>query len=92
MPTRWPAASGPGRTWEPGEILAFGSDGIGDQVDLEGFGLHLMECLQAAPGELSGVCGDLLDGLAELRSEAGYAFDDNLSLVALQAPIGGGSC
>jgi serine/threonine protein phosphatase PrpC len=76
------------RTWEPGELLAFGSDGIGDQVELEGFGLHLRECLLAAPGTLSGACGTLLDGLAELRSEAGYAFDDNLSLVVLQAPAG----
>jgi serine/threonine protein phosphatase PrpC len=78
---------------EPEEILAFGSDGIGDQVDLEGFGLHLLERVRTARSDLFDVCGDLLDECSELGSDAGYLFDDNLSLVVLQTSRpGGGTC
>jgi len=67
------------------ELLAFGSDGLGDQVDLEMFGFHLAQHLQQDTRGLSEACAGLLEGLAGLRAENGFVFEDNLSLVVLQS-------
>lgn len=75
------------------ELLAFGSDGIGDQVDLESFGFDLLRRLQQDSPSLSATCAGLLEELASLPSGQGFIFEDNLSLVVLQSdPIRGVTC
>lgn len=75
------------------ELLAFGSDGIGDQVDLEGFGFELLQRLRRDSPSLSATCNEWLEELASLPSVHGFIFEDNLSLVVLQSdPSRGATC